>query len=111
MKNNSETKLIAIKDNKDIVNALKKGKRLNLPFATLWVVKDNDKSSIYYALLVNKSQFKLAVTRNKVKRQLRDILIKSNLNGGIKVLIKPNAIYLKKEYSEISQAILKILNK
>jgi len=111
MKNKSGIKLLAIKTNDQIVELLKKNKKSNLPFATIWMNKINDKSLIEYALLVNKSQFKLAVSRNKVKRQLRNILINSELKGGLQILIKPNAIYLKKSYSELSEAIIKTINK
>lgn len=106
MKDNLGTKLTSIKTNKGIVEVLKKNQKTNLPFITLWFARINNKSLIEYALLVNKSQFKLAVVRNKIKRQLRSILTTSDLKGGLKILLKPNSLYLKKDYLEIKKNII-----
>lgn len=111
MKDNLGTKLTSIKTNKAIVEVLKMNKKINLPFITLWFARINNKSQIEYALLVNKSQFKLAVVRNKIKRQLRSILITSELKGGLKILLKPNSLYLKKDFAEIKQTIIKSILK
>lgn len=111
MKNKASIVLISIKTNNEIVEILKFGKKFNLPFATLWFVKQANKSQVKYALLVNKTQFKLAVTRNKVKRQLRSVLMSSEIKGGIQVLIKPISTYLKKDYSYIKENIVKTINK
>ncbi|MCQ2956377.1 MAG: ribonuclease P protein component [Mycoplasmoidaceae bacterium] len=62
-------------------------------------------------MLVNKTQFKLAVSRNKVKRQLRNILITSNLKGGIKLLIKPNSTFLKKTYSQNKELLIQSITR
>lgn len=110
MKNKIGVQLKSIKENKKILEVLKKNKKSNLPFMTIFVGKSNNHSLIEYALLVNKSQFKLSVTRNKIKRQLRSILQNSNFNGGVKILFKPNSLYLKKEYKEIQQLIYQTLN-
>ena len=111
MKNRSDIELVSIKDNKDIVEVLKRNKRVNLPFATIWISKNTNKSLINYALLVNKSQFKLSVTRNKVKRQLRNILIASDLKGGFNILLKPNSTWLKREYKDLNKTIINSINK
>lgn len=111
MKNRSSIVLISIKTNNEIVEVLKSGKKFNLPFATLWFAKQTNKSQIQYGLLVNKTQFKLAITRNKIKRQLRDILITSEIKGGLKLLIKPNSTYIKKDYLSIRENILKTISK
>ncbi|MCQ3908534.1 MAG: ribonuclease P protein component [Mycoplasmoidaceae bacterium] len=111
MKNKSSTILLSIKTNDEIVQTLKSGRKLNLPFITIWLTRQSNKSQIQYALLVNKTQFKLAVVRNRVKRQIRNILINSQLIGGVKILLKPNITYLKKTYSEIETQIIKTINK
>lgn len=111
MKDRSSTTLTSIKTNQKIVQLLRNSKKLNLPYLTLWLAKQKNKSQIDYALLVNKSQFKLAVIRNKVKRQLRNILITSDLMGGIQVLIKPNSLFLKKTYSEIRDETIQLIKK
>ncbi|MCQ3907435.1 MAG: ribonuclease P protein component [Mycoplasmoidaceae bacterium] len=109
MKDKASTVLTSIKTNQEIVQLLKRSKKWNLPCLTLWLSQQSNKSQIDYALLVNKTQFKHAVTRNKIKRQLRSILINSDLKGGIKVLIKPNSIYLKKTYLQIKESLIKII--
>ncbi|MBQ0045327.1 MAG: ribonuclease P protein component [Mycoplasma sp.] len=111
MKNKSSTVLISIKTNKEIVSVLKVGRKLNLPYLTLWLARQSNKSQIEYALLVNKTQFKHAVARNKVKRQLRNILITSDIKGGIRILIKPNANYSKKTYLEVKEQFIKTIKK
>lgn len=111
MKNKIGTQLISIKENKKIVEVLKNNRKINLPFISLFLSKNKNLSTIEYALLVNKSQFKLSVTRNKIKRQLRNILIDSEFGGGFKILFKPNSLYLKKQYQEVKQSIYKSLNK
>lgn len=111
MKNKSAINLVSIRTNNEIVQVLKTGKKLNLPYLTIWLIKQVNKSQIQYGLLVNKTQFKLAVSRNKVKRQLRNILINSQLKGGIKILLKPNSTYLKKTYQQIKEQTLNIISK
>ncbi|XQP54943.1 MAG: ribonuclease P protein component [Mycoplasmoidaceae bacterium] len=111
MKDKASVVLISIKTNKQIVEILKSSKKLNLPYITIWLTKQPNKSQIQYALLVNKSQFKLAVARNKVKRQLRNILINSELKGGIKILLKPNSNYLKRSYAQIQEQTIKTITR
>ena len=111
MKDRSSTTLTSIKTNQSIVQLLKNSKKLNLPYITIWLSKQSDKTKIDYALLVNKNQFKLAVLRNKVKRQLRNILITSELKGGIKLLLKPNSNWLKRTYSQIREELIKTITK
>lgn len=111
MKDKAGTLLTSIKTNNEIVKLLKTSKKINLPCLTLWLNKQANKSKIDFALLVNKTQFKLAVSRNKVKRQIRNILITSELKGGLKLLIKPNSTYLKKTYSQIKELLIQTITR
>lgn len=111
MKNKSSIVLNSIKTNNEIVEVLKSSKKLNLPYITIWLSRQNNKHEIQYALLVNKSQFKLAVLRNKVKRQLRNILINSEFKGGIKLLFRPNSTIINKQFSDISNKIYQTIDK
>lgn len=111
MKNKIGTTLNSIKTNRQIVEVLKKNKKFNLSYLTIYIGKNNNKSSIEFALLVNKTQFKLAVQRNKIKRQLRNILLTSEFKGGMKLLFKPNSLYLKKTFQEIKENIFKTIKK
>lgn len=111
MKNKSSVNLVSIKLNSIILQIFKLNNKINLSFITLWFATSSNKTTIDYALLVNKSNFKHATLRNKIKRQLRSILINSHLNGGIKILFKPNPIYLKKTYNEIQDKIITSIKK
>ncbi len=111
MKNKIGTTLTSLKTNNQIVEVLKKNKKFNLPFLTICIGRNTNRSNIEYALLVNKSQFKLAVDRNKIKRQLRTILLTSEFKGGIKILFKPNSLYFKKRFFEIKNSINKTIKK
>lgn len=111
MKNKSSINLETIKTNNEIVGVLKNSKKFNLSHSTIWISRQNNRSKILFALLVNKTQFKLSVTRNKIKRQLRQIILNSEINGGINLLIKPNYAYLKKKYADIQQTIINTILK
>ena len=39
-------------------------------------LKDNEDSSFYYAVIVSKKNIPLAVNRNKIKRRIREAIIK-----------------------------------
>ena len=111
MKNKIGSVLVSIKTNNQILDVFKKSKKINITSGTIWFCKNLNTNQISYALLLNKTYFKLAVTRNKIKRQLRNMLINSDLCGGFNVLIKPNTNYLKKEYKENETLIIKTIKK
>ena len=111
MKNKIGVQLNSIKTNNKIVSVLKQSQKFHLPYLTIYLTKNSNKSLVEYALLVNKSQFRLATTRNKIKRQLRAILSTGDFKGGIKLLIKPNTLFLKKEFLQIQKSITSIIRK
>lgn len=90
MKNKNNVSLVSIKLNKDIVFLLNHTKKIKTKGFNLWVKKHDDKQTIFYALLVSKNVFKLAVKRNKIKRIIRNALQASTISGGFSLLIKPN---------------------
>lgn len=111
MKNKNGIILSSLKTNKEILEVFKKSKKINIPICTIWLGSSKNKKEINYALLVNKSQFKSAVVRNKIKRQLRSILIQLEMPGGFKILLKPNTTYLNKTFNEVKTSIINILTK
>ncbi|GHU33601.1 hypothetical protein FACS1894166_09440 [Bacilli bacterium] len=69
MKNN----VVTIKHNKEIVNIINKHQAYdNVTFK--FKIVFNKLSQLRYVLAVNKKNFKLAVLRNKIKRELRTFI-------------------------------------
>lgn len=91
MKNKNNILLVSIKLNKEIVFLLGHSKKIKAQGFDLWMKEHKDKQTIFYALLVSKNVFKLAVVRNKIKRLIRCALQLSTIPGGISLLIKPNS--------------------
>lgn len=110
MKNKNSIEIVSIKSNDDIVKVLHHGKKIVLKNAVVWLIKSKNFNSLKYALLVNKSNFKLAVTRNRIKRILRKILFEITSFGGLAILIKPNVSFISFSYNENKQFILDIFN-
>lgn len=91
MKNKSNILLVSIKLNKEIVFLLNHSKKIKTQGFDLWMKEHKDKQTIFYALLVTKNAFKLAVARNRIKRLIRHALQLSTISGGLSLLIKPNS--------------------
>ena len=108
MKSKNEIKLISLKLNKDIVKILHKGKKIILKNSDIWFCKSNNKNIFRYALLVSKSYFKLAVTRNKIKRILRTLLQEIVTVGGFIFLIKPTSEFIKSSYNQNKSFFIEI---
>ncbi len=100
MKSKNAIKLVSLRLNKDIVKVLHKGKKITLKNSSIWLVKFNNKAVFKYALLVNKSYFKLAVTRNKIKRTLRSLLQEIVTTGGLTFLIRPTSDFINFSYNQ-----------
>lgn len=91
MKNKNNISLVSIKLNKEIAFLLSHSKKIKSQGFDLWMKEHKDKQTIFYALLVTKNVFKLAVVRNKIKRIIRHALQLSTIPGGLSLLIKPNS--------------------
>ncbi len=100
MKSKNAIKLISLKLNVDIVKILHKGKKIILKNSDVWLLKTDNKAVFKYALLVNKSYFKLAVVRNKIKRILRSLLQEIVMVGGIAFLIRPKSEFINFSYNQ-----------
>ncbi|MDR2654397.1 MAG: ribonuclease P protein component [Mycoplasmataceae bacterium] len=110
----------------NFIESIKEKKRIELIYNSkknIWTknfkisyLKNND-HKIFFVIFVNKKKFKLAVKRNKIKRQIRNILFtyKKNLGFDIGVSILPN--YTTENFAQIktdlfnSLDILKIKDK
>ena len=65
--------------------------RLNAEHFSMIYLKDDEDSSFYYAVIVSKKNIPLAVNRNKIKRRIREAVIKiyseTNLTNSSNVII------------------------
>lgn len=92
--------------NEQILRTLKNNKKICSPTVNLFFQNTNAKNW-RMAIVVSKKNFKLAVTRNKVKRQAKAIVRELSLdlnNMNIVLIIKQD--WLNKTYSE-NKTILK----
>lgn len=101
-----------LKKKKDFERVFKIGKGCGGPFLFLKFYNNNLKVS-RFGFVVSAKVSKKAVTRNKIKRQLREIirlkLVK--IKTGYDFIILTNPGIVKKDYREIDKAITDIFQK
>ena len=77
-------------------------------------LKDDEDSSFYYAVIVSKKNIPLAVNRNKIKRRIREAVIKicseTSLTNSSNVIIynSKNVISFKEIIKDLSSLFEKI---
>ena len=77
-------------------------------------LKDNEDSSFYYAVIVSKKNIPLAVNRNKIKRRIREAIIKicseTSLKNSSNVIIynSKNIISFKEIIKDLSSLFEKL---
>ena len=110
-----KSKILALSNNEDFKNLLKK-KKISNKFVTIFfgnlVNKDNKKLNISF---VTKKKIGNAVKRNKIKRRLRNILneavkkISVNFNYSYLVIAKPTM--LNNDYTNIKETLFQDFEK
>ena len=106
-----------LKKKKDFEKLFKGGRSFREKFLVLKVNKNN-LDSVRFGFIVSKKVSKKAVTRNKIKRQLREIIRKEidNYQKGFDIAVIALPGIISKDFKEISQALefalkkIKILN-
>jgi len=100
-----------VKD-KDIEQVFKYGKYYNCDFLNLKKIATNKKNT-RFGFVVSLKISKKAVKRNKIKRQLRNIIQKekNNIKNSFDVIILPKPQIIDKRYKDIEQVLLKLLKK
>ena len=97
---------------KDFENVFKRGKFFAEEFINIKTV-ENDLDISRFGFIIGKKASKKAVKRNRVKRQMREIirlrLNKIKTGFDVIVMVKPEII--GKDYREIEQTVEKILKK
>lgn len=106
MKNN-----YALRSKKDFEKLFEKKTSYYSSFFIIHASKNN-KPTFRFAISVNKKNFKKAVDRNKIKRQIRSIIREiENKKIGIDFLIIPKNNFLKAEFLKKKNDLLKLLSK
>ena len=72
--------------------------------------RHNDLENNRYGISVSK-KIGNAVVRNKIKRQIKDILMKNNINYNKDYVIIIRNEILIKNYNQVEESLLKLLNK
>ena len=110
-----KSKILALSKNEDFKNLLKKKKISNKYVSIFFGVLSNKKITNLNISFVTKKKIGNAVKRNKIKRQLRNIIndvvkkISVNFNYSYLVIAKPTM--LNKEYTIIKENLFRDLEK
>ena len=101
-----------LKKKKDFEKLFKEGKSFKEKFLVLKVNKNN-LSNNRFGFIVSKKISKKAVVRNKIKRQLREIIRKEikNYQKGFDVAVIALPGIALKDFKEIAQALESVLKK
>ncbi|MFH1129462.1 MAG: ribonuclease P protein component [Patescibacteria group bacterium] len=93
----------------DINNVFKKGKTVAGHFIFLRATKNELKDN-RFAFVVSLKVSKKAVVRNKIKRQLREIVKQAELKQGFDFMIITKPSIIGKSFQEIKQDLNEIFN-
>ena len=110
-----KSKILALSKNEDFKNLLKKKKISNKYVTIFFGILGNKKITNLNISFVTKKKIGNAVKRNKIKRQLRNIIndaikkISINFNYSYLVIAKPTM--LNNEYTNIKEALFLSFNK
>ena len=101
-----------LKKKKDFEKLFKEGKSFKEKFLVLKINKNN-LSNNRFGFIVSKKISKKAVVRNKIKRQLREIIRKEikNYQKGFDVAVIALPDIVLKDFKEITQALESVLKK
>lgn len=95
-----------IRKNKEFEAIIKNRKRLtNNYFSIYYIEAMNNK----YGISVSKKYFKTAVLRNKIKRQLKDIIDKNDMPNGYEYVIIVKESLINLTYQEIKYEFLNLI--
>lgn len=72
--------------------------------------KKNNLNKNSFKIIVSLKVSKKAVTRNKIKRRIREILRDANLNQGYEIVVITNKNILDKSFQEIKKCVLSQLD-
>ncbi len=100
----------SLKQKKDFKRLSLKGKKLSNSLFLLIFLK-NENIGFQYAISVNKKNFRTAVIRNKIKRQIRNVIKELDSYKNIDCLIVIKKEYLAKDYKTIKSKFKEVYQK
>ena len=89
---------------KDFDNIFKKGKAIPGKFIFLKALKNNLNNN-QFGIIVSTKISKKAVIRNKIKRQLREIIKQTDIRPGFDIVIVTKLEIINKNYQEIKNEL------
>lgn len=95
-----------IKKNKEFELIIKKRKRLTNNYFNIYYIEEIFNK---YGISVPKKYFKTAVLRNKIKRQLKDIIDKNDVPNGYEYVIIVKEGLINLNYKEIKLEFLNLI--
>lgn len=92
------------------IDKVKRGKRYLSPLFVLFWIEDNGKKLSRFSFVCSKTVSGKAVLRNRIKRQMSEIVRKKldNIKPGFKILIVAKKEIAFKKYEEIETELLKV---
>ena len=111
-----KSKIVALSNNEDFKNLLKK-KKISNKYLTLFFgpLENKDNKRLNISFVTKKKQIKSAVKRNKVKRRLRNIMNnlvkKVSINFNFSYLIIAKTSMLNNEYQVIKETLFQDFKK
>ena len=107
----SSIKFTTLKKNSEIKNLVVRGSSLLCKEFRFKFLKTHS-NTIRYAISVNKKVFRIAVLRNKIKRQIRAIIRNiNNISVTFDILIIVNQKYFDNDFATNNRIFVKLLNK
>lgn len=103
-------KINIIKENREYNRIINNNKPFKYKDFVLYIEKNENYIPYKFGFSVGKKVGN-AVTRNRIKRQIKSILDKKIYENGFKCIIIVRKSILEKEYSEIENILNEILNK
>lgn len=105
-------KVNRLKDGNQIQNVLKHNKKLFNNICNIYYLKVNENKPYKIAIIVSKKISKLAVVRNKVKRQIRAIIDSMNIQlVGIHIVIIAKSVWLDTDYINCKKTLFNLFQK
>ena len=98
-----------LKENRDFNRIIKNFKVFKYGDYRIYLEKTNEEN-YYFGFSVGK-KIGNAVTRNKIKRQLKNIIDQKNYQNGFNCIIIVRRGILEKDYNEINRELLECLSK
>ncbi len=97
----------------DFTKVYAKGDRYRGSYLSLKVLFDSNVTVTQIGIVVSKKVSKLAVTRNRFKRQLRAIFrqLLSQLKSGLQIVVTVTTVQSKPSYQEIWDDLTKLLTR